>query len=221
MKNGVVGGQVIYPVVDEQWCADLEKIALVKRILEEINGEPDAEVYLSIDLGGMLVLGANSTGVKLLMQKLPPVQDRHPMQLFNHAAFHTPLLQKNSEQAQDMLPVELFRCPTLPMIDGRGHIWQPYACDLQELHDYTFGYQIIRPYNFSAAIEVAIKEFAPDKLIILGPGSTLGAPVAQELIKHGWMGLDSKDTFNMLQEADPFVLSMGMENQRALVVCTK
>lgn len=218
MKDGVVGGQVVYPVVDEQWRHDSQKKALVGRVLEEVNGQPGAKVYLSIDLGGMLVLGANSTGMKSLMQKLPPVQERYPMQLVNHAAFHTPLLQEISERAQHMLSLDLFKRPTLPMVDGRGHIWQPYACDLQELHDYTFGDQIVCPYYFSAAIEVAIKEFTPDKLIILGPGNTLGPPVAQELIKHRWLGLDSKGSFKDLQEVNPFVLSMGMEEQRALVV---
>lgn len=38
--------------------------------------------------------------------------------------------------------------------------------------------------NFSKAIEVAIKELAPDKLIIFGPGATLGGAVAQSFIDH-------------------------------------
>ena len=43
--------------------------------------------------------------------------------------------------------------------------------------------EVTTTYNYSCAIEVAIKEFAPDILIILGPGSTLGAPTAQTLLK--------------------------------------
>jgi hypothetical protein len=67
-------------------------------------------------------------------------------------------------------------------------------------------------------VEVVLKEFAPDVLIIPGPGSTLGAPVAQELIKQDWLGIGSKSDFIARQSEDPFVLAMGLEAQRRRVV---
>ncbi len=77
---------------------------------------------------------------------------------------------------------------------------------------------MVAPFNFSAAIEVAIKEFAPERLILLGPGSSLGAPIGQELVKQHWLGLQDKSGFKQRQAADPFLLAMGREDQRSLVV---
>jgi hypothetical protein len=119
--------------------------------------------------------------------------------------------------AKETFGPERFRRPEIPMIDGRGVIHQPASPDRTPTWDYTFGRQITETYDFSKAIEVAVKEFAPDRLIVLGPGKTLGAPVAQELIRHRWRGLDSKDEFQDRQKRDPLVLAMGYEEQRARV----
>ena len=77
---------------------------------------------------------------------------------------------------------------------------------------------MVAPYNFSKAIEVAIKEFAPDKLIILGPGATLGGAVAQSLISHQWLNLQTKADFIAQQKQNPFILAMGLTEQRRQVV---
>jgi hypothetical protein len=104
------------------------------------------------------------------------------------------------------------------LIDGRGAIWQPFGNDTQALFEYTFGEQVCATYNYSRTIEVACKEFAPDQLIILGPGSTLGAPTAQQLVRMQWSGIDGKIAFKQRQESHPFILSMGLEKQRSLVI---
>jgi acyl transferase domain-containing protein len=146
------------------------------------------------------------------------VQDRYPMNLFNHAAFHTPLLNKTADKAKTLLSSNLLSKPTIPLIDGLGQLWQPHSCDTQALYQYTLGTQVLTPYNFTKAIEVAVKEYAPDKLIILGPGATLGGAVAQSLIKQKWLNLKQKSDFVALQKQDPFILAMGLDEQRKLVV---
>ena len=103
------------------------------------------------------------------------------------------------------------------MIDGRGFIWRPGAVDTQALWHYTLGAQVVEPYDFTAAIQVGIREFAPDCLIVLGPGATLGGAVAQSLIDARWRGLDSKTAFTSLQAQAPFVIAMGRDDQRGLV----
>lgn len=218
MIDGVIGGQMIYPVINEDWQQDdaVKKQVLVW--LEEVNQQEGAEVHISIELGGYLVFGGNKEGLAALEQKLPVVQDRYPMNLFNHAAFHTPLLQGTSEKAKSLLAKSLFDKPEVPLIDGEGQIWQPYGADLDALYNYTLGTQVVAPYNFSKAIEVAIKEYAPDKLIILGPGATLGGAVAQSLIRHQWLGMHTKADFISQQKQEPFILSMGLEDQRKLVL---
>ncbi|MBN7828071.1 ACP S-malonyltransferase, partial [Bowmanella dokdonensis] len=82
------------------------------------------------------------------------------------------------------------------------------------LHRYTLDTQVVAPYDYSKAIEVAIKEFAPDKLIILGPGATLGGATAQVLIKHLWHKLQNKQDFIQQQQQEPLLLAMGLEGQR-------
>lgn len=218
MSNGVIGGQLIYPIVDENWIIDPTIHHDVMEKVAQVNQVKDNEVYLSINLGGYLVFGGNKAGLKALEQSLPLVQDRYPMNLFNHAAFHTPLMDNISTQAKAMLSGDKFVAPQIPLIDGLGNIWQPYSTDVSKLYHYTLDTQVTKMYDFSKAIEVAIKEFAPDKLIVLGPGSTLGGSVAQNLIKHKWLGMETKSDFISQQKEDPFVLAMGLAQQRKLVV---
>lgn len=217
MRNGVIGGQIIYPLVDDNWCWDSEREAMLTEIVADLNTQDGVEIYTSIKLGGFMVYGANQAGLIALEKALPPLDDRYPMKLFNHAAFHTPLLKGISEKALQQLPASLFQTPSLPLIDGRGHIWQPYATNTAKLHDYTLAHQVYEHYDYTAAIQVAVKEFAPDNLIILGPGSTLGGATAQSLIQLDWQNMSSKTDFINRQKSEPFVIAMGMEDQRKLV----
>jgi len=169
MKSGVIGGQIIYPIVDNTWREDATKIAHVNEVMQAVNTLENCQVHTSIKLGGFIVIGGNKTGLKQLEQRLENIDDRYPMNLFNHAAFHTPLLTETSKQAQQLLSKNLFEPPKIPLIDGQGKIWQPYSTDSDALWEYTLGRQVTDYYDFTKAIEVAIKEFAPDKLIILGP----------------------------------------------------
>jgi len=218
MTDGVIGGQMIYPIIDENWQQDENIIELINQWLLDVNQSSDCEVYVSIHLGGYIVFGGNKAGLKVLEQKLPMVQDRYPMNLFNHAAFHTPLLNETSKKAKTLLSPRLFTKPTTPLIDGLGQLWQPHSCNTQALYQYTLGTQVVSPYNFTKAIEVAVKEYAPDKLIILGPGATLGGAVAQSIIKQKWLNLQQKSDFVALQKQDPFIIAMGLAEQRKLVV---
>ena len=139
------------------------------------------------------------------------------MKLYNHAAFHTPLLKATSDQAQEQLRSHLFTAPKTPIIDGQGHIWQPLSSDPELLYQYTLATQVYDYYNFTSAVQVSVKEFAPDRVAILGPGNTLGGAVAQSLINMNWQGLIDKSSFIERQKVDPLILAMGMPEQRTLV----
>ena len=210
MKKKIIGGQLIYPYVDEQWCEIPGGRAEILASVDAINQDKRSELYLSIDLGGYLVLAGNEKGMKHFERVVPSIQDRFPMRLYNHAAFHTPMLEPVSEQAFELLGETLFAKPEVPLVDGRGEIWTPYSSDVNALKSYTFGYQVYQPYDFSLAVEVAVKEYAPEQIIVLGPGTTLGSSVAQTLIKMGWNGLIDKESFKAQQSDDPRVVSMGM-----------
>ena len=211
MQGEGKGGQIVYPVVDADWQPDVVREALVNDAIDSAKN-----IHHSIRLGGMRVLGAEARGLKALEEALP-AEDRFPMRLANHAAFHTPLLSHVPPMARAALPADLFARPSLPLIDGQGTQHSPWSSDIARLYDYTLGAQIDTPFDFSRAIEVAAKDYAPDAFILLGPGTTMGAPVAQELIRWRWRGLTGKGAFKERQARDPLFLSMGMEEQRSLV----
>jgi len=119
--------------------------------------------------------------------------------------------------AQGLLAKDLFCPPTIPLIDGRGHIWQPHATDVAQLYQYTLDHQICQPYYFNRAIDVAIKEFSPDVFIVLGPGNSLSSSIAQRLIELRWQGINNKAAFIKRQKSDPVIIAMGLEQQRSLV----
>jgi [acyl-carrier-protein] S-malonyltransferase len=216
-QAGEPGGQVLVQLVDEDWREITGFRSKLLALVQAINGREAASLFLSIDLGGMLVLAGNEAGLEALLAEVPPNPAREPMRLVNHGPFHTRLMQGSSDRAFQ-LPASWFGSPDRPMIDGRGHIWRPHASNPAELRDYTFGTQILEPYDFTRALQVAVREHAPDRIILLGPGDTLGGAIAQALIAIEWLGLRSKPDFQDLQSSDPFLLAMGREDQRTLVV---
>jgi hypothetical protein len=152
-----------------------------------------------------------------LLAEAPPTPVREPLRLVNHGPFHTPLMKGSSDRALAALPADWFGSPDVPMIDGRGHVWRRFATDPAALRDYTLRAQILEPYDFTRAVQVAVKEHAPDRIILLGPGDTLGGAIAQALIAIRWRGLGSKADFQAMQATDPYLIAMGREDQRALV----
>lgn len=217
MQEALIGGQVIYPFMDEDWRPDPARKANLLAQVTEIGGRTGHVLGLSIDLGGMLVLAGNEAGLSAFEAEMPPLQGRFPMRLANHAAFHTALQEPVAEAGRARLSPDLFNQPTLPMIDGRGAIWWPGATDPARLWDYTLGHQVVQPYDFTRAITTAAREFAPDIFIVTGPGTTLGGAVAQSLILADWAGIGSKSAFQARQSSAPILISMGMPEQRATV----
>ena len=210
MKDKIIGGQIIYPIVDEHWNRDTAKIELVMEAIEK------AGAHVSIFLGGYVVIGGEQNKLDYVLQMLP-TDGKYPFQLFYHAAFHTPLMEPVSQKASKMLPDSMFQKPEVPLIDGRGTIWKPWSTDRNELWQYTLRHQVVKSYDFTASLTVGMKEFCPDKLVLLGPGNTLGGAIGQLIIQNNWMDINSKKSFIDYQKENPFLLSMGMEDQRKLV----
>jgi len=216
MQEALIGGQLVYPVVGDDWRDDPGRRAALLAQVEEIGARAGHVLGLSIDLGGMLVLAGNEAGLAAF-EGAVPVTGRFPMRLGNHAAFHSGLQAPVAERGRAALPEGLFGQNRLPLIDGRGHVWWPGAATPAALRDYTLGHQVTEPYDFTAAICNAAREFAPDYFIIPGPGTTLGGAVVQSLIRAGWRGMASKADFQAAQADSPFLISMALPEQRALV----
>ncbi|MFV0513271.1 MAG: ACP S-malonyltransferase [Jhaorihella sp.] len=213
MQQALIGGQMIYPFVDADWREIPGRRDEILTLIERTEG-----LYLSIMLGGMLVLAGNEAALDHAERQLPRVQERFPMRLANHAAFHTPLQGPVSDRGKAALPLAMFRAPELALIDGRGQIWWRHATDPEALRDYTLGHQVVAPYDFTGAVRTGLREFAPDVVIVLGPGRTLGGAVVQSLIGCGWQGLEGKADFQARNRDRPMILSMGVDEQREQVV---
>lgn len=212
------GGQILLQVVDEDWRSVPGLRETLLALVADIGRRTDHALALSIDLAGMLVIAGDELGLAALLAEAPPTPGRDPLRLAGHGPFHTPLMVGSSDKAKAELPPSLFAAPALPLVDGRGHIWRRFASDPAALWDYSFGHQILAPYDFALSVQVAVKEFAPDVVILPGPGDTLGGAIAQSLIGIGWQGIASKADFAARQAADPILLAMGRADQRALVV---
>jgi [acyl-carrier-protein] S-malonyltransferase len=218
MQENLIGGQLIYPFVDDDWQTIPGRRDEIFTTVTAIAAREGHDLALSIELGGMLVLAGNTKALAAFEAEMPRVSDRFPMRLKNHAAFHTALQAPVAAEGRTRLPATMFRQPELPMIDGRGAIWWPKAQTSAALWDYTLSHQVVTPYDFTAAIRVAAREFAPDVFIILGPGTTLGGAVAQSLIAARWRGMENKADFAHEQSKSPMLAAMGLESQRAGVI---
>ncbi len=202
------GGQVIYPVVQEDWRRSSELEARVDEALERSPGE----VFRSIRLGGYEVLAATPLGVAALLRNLPRIQlgkTTYPFRLAQHGPYHTPLVREASLRARERLAGLSFQRPRTALVDGRGARFTPFSADPAELRAYTLGPQIDTPYDFTKSVRVVLCEYAPDLLVLPGPGNTLGGVSGQILVDLGWRGIGSREDFETLQtSARPAILSM-------------
>ena len=69
-------------------------------------------------------------------------------------------------------------------------------------------------FDFEAALRVALAEFGPEALVLLGPGDSMGAAVGQTLVRTGWWGIEDRSAFQARQVSDrSVVFSMGRPEQ--------
>ncbi len=211
-----VGGQLVFPLTDEEWRPDAGRRGALDAAVAAIRQRDGCELYPSVVLGGVTVMAGTDAALDFLQREGPQGPGRFPMRLENHGAYHSPLMQGVCDAARELLGPDRFSSPNAPLIDGNGRIWRPRSSRRRALRDYTLGAQVVETYDFSAAIRVGLREFAPQCVIVLGPGDSLGGAIGQILCEMGWLGTESKTAFTGLQESRPFVLSMGRAEQRAL-----
>jgi len=210
MKDQSIGGQIIYSITDDNWNINND---LMQKCMKEIK---EAGAQISIYLGGYIVIGAEQKALNMLLKRLPK-KGNYPFQLPYHAAFHTPLLQSISKKAKRIFSRDMFLKPQTPIIDGRGYIWSPWSTNETDLWNYTLGHQVCNPYDFTKSLSVAIKEFSPDKIVLLGPGNTLGGAIGQIICQLKWKNISCKEDFVSTQNENPFLISMGIPDQREII----
>ncbi len=208
-EQGEPGGQVLYPVVDETWNEDRELSSSVQAALDSSDGE----AYPSIPLGGFRVLAGSPAGVSHLLRALPPYtvgKLTYPLRLAQHGPYHTSLATSVADRAREVLSDLDFHTPSIALVDGRGRRFSPWSTDVDALREYTLGGQVVEPFDFSAAVRVCLREWAPDRLVLPGPGNSLGGVCGQVLVAEGWRGIRTREDFTRVQEGpDPLLVSMG------------
>jgi malonyl CoA-acyl carrier protein transacylase len=195
-----LGGQIVYP-------ADPEA---VEAALAKARGFAAP----SVDLGGYVVLGGDDEGIASLRELLPPVVSggrTYPIGMPGHSAFHTALMADRAERARETLGHSLsFVAPVVPLIDGRGAPHRPLTADPAEIRDYTLGAQITETFDLAAAVRVGLREYAPDAVVLLGPGSSIAGALAMTLIREGYRGVTSRADFDRLRDDGvPLLVTLG------------
>lgn len=211
LPEGGHGGQLIYPLTDPDWRADTALAATVAGVLAEPQGNGAGTVYESIELGGYVVLAGDDAGVERLLRRLTPVhvgERLYPVRLALHGPYHTPLVAHVASAARERLAGLAWDRPQVTLIDGRGARWTPWSTDPALLRDYTLGDQVTTPYRFATSLRVALREEAPDLLVLTGPGNSLGGICGQVLAAEGYRGIRSRTDFEAAQREDPLILSM-------------
>ena len=210
MDSKGVGRQLIYPIIDDNWQIDGD---FTKYITSQIKKTKN---FVSIKLGGYVVVGGEKKSIDRLSNILPK-KGVFPQIIPYHAAFHTPLLKKISNKIKKEIRPSIFSKPSIPLVDGFGRAWSPFSSNPNDLWSYTFEDQILNTFDFTSSLGNAIKEWCPEKIILLGPGNSLGGPIGQVLINNKWLGYKSKKDFTFLQKVDPFLLSMSQKEQRTII----
>jgi [acyl-carrier-protein] S-malonyltransferase len=212
LPDGGQGGQVIYPLLDADWAPVADLRTAVAEVLADGNGT-GGRVFESIDLGGYAVLAGDERGVAHLLEELPPVrigERLFPLRLALHGPYHTPLVGHAAEAAAGRLTDLRWQRPSVTMIDGRGARWSPWSTDPAALRDYTLGEQVTTPFRFAVSLRVALREHAPDVLVLPGPGNSLGGICGQLVVTEGYRGIRTRAAFEASQRSPaPVVLSMG------------
>jgi [acyl-carrier-protein] S-malonyltransferase len=200
-EGNVIGGQVITPMADHA----------------AIDAALGSDAWWSIRLGSYAVIGATDDGCKRLLEVLPTHETgsrAFPARLPLHSAFHTPLMAETSLRAKADLADLGFQAPKVPLVDGRGVIFRPRWADPAELWEYTLGAQVVDTYDFTTSVRTALRHTGADVVVALGPGNSLGAPLASILQAEGWAGAHGKAAFDERQAQDPLLLAFGVSKQR-------
>ncbi len=207
VDTGAGGGHLIYPRLDSDWQPMAEWIAAL-----DAAGDDGGEVFPSVDLGGFVILAGTDAGIDRVAGRLPAVElgeRQYPLRLAFHIPYHTPLQDAVAASAAVRFTDLLWRVPQLTLIDGRGERFTPWTTDPAELAAYTLGEHLVGQYRFALSARVALREYAPDVLVLPGPGNTMGGVMGQLVVTEGYRGLRTRSEFEAAQAGpSPLVLSM-------------
>ena len=212
------GGQLVYPLTDDQWRSEPAYAASLSSALAaapgdavEGNGRADG-VHRSLELGAFTVLSGTAAGLERVAGALDPVQvgtRRFPLRPAMQEAWHTPLRVGAVASATKLLGDLTWSAPNVTLVDGRGIRFSPYSADVEALATHTIAEQPQVTYDFATSLRVALREYAPDVILLPGPGASLGEVCAQLIVAEGYRSIRTRADLEAVQSgSSPILLSM-------------
>lgn len=203
------GAELIYPLSDDAWRPVPARMASLESALAGADG---GNAALAINLGAFAVVGGSAAGVDAVGAALPRVTSAErtfPLRLATGDGWHTPLRAAAAESAASGLDDLAWDGPNVTLVDGRGVRFTPWSTDPAELASRSLRGQAGATYDFGAGLRVALREYAPDVILLPGPGGSLGSACAHVIVAEGYRGLRSRADFEMSQAGTaPILLSM-------------
>ena len=208
LPDGQPAAELVYPLIDEAWMPDPARASA----LEASGDAVDGETWVAVDLGAFALVGGSRGALDARAARLEPatVSGRtYPLRLPVADGWHTPLRAADAAAASAELQDLAWSAPSVTLIDGAGRRHTPWAADPAELARMTLEEMPATRHDTATAVRVALREHAPDVLLLPGPGGSLGAACAHLVVAEGYRGIRSRNDFEQAQRSGaPILLSM-------------
>ncbi len=208
LDDAATAAELVYPLIDDAWERDETRAGLIDAALADA-GDGAAR---SLELGSFSVIAGTADAVERVRASLPPVTvggRSYPLRLASADAWHTPLRTTAAAGAATRLGGLGWERPKVTLVDGRGVRFTPLSTDPARLAEQSLVGHAEAPYDFARAFRVALREYAPDVVLLPGPGATLGTACAQLIVAEGYRGIRSRTELEAVQGGpSPLLLSM-------------
>lgn len=209
LDDAATAAELVYPLIDDAWERDEARAGLIDAALADAGGGGAAR---ALELGSYSVIAGTADAVERVGAALPPVTmggRAYPLRLASADAWHTPLRARSAAGAAARLGDLGWERPKVAIVDGRGVRFTPLSTDPARLAEQSLVGHAEAPYDFARAFRVALREYAPDVVLLPGPGATLGTACAQLLVAEGYRGIRSRTELETVQAGpSPLLLSM-------------
>ena len=208
LPEGDQPAELVYALTSDSWDRDEGRSSAIDRVL----AEADDGAYRALELGSHAVIAGTAGAIERVATSLPAVTvggRSFPLRLASADAWHTPLRSEAAGSAAASVGDLAWDRPNVTLVDGRGRRWTPWATDARALASETLTGLADAPYDFARAFRVALREYAPDAVLLPGPGTTLGAACAQLIVADGYRGIRTRAEFEATQAGpNPILLSV-------------
>jgi [acyl-carrier-protein] S-malonyltransferase len=207
LPDGDQPAELVYALTSDAWDRDETRSTAIDEALAE-----GGDAFRAVELGSHAVIAGTSVAIDRIAGRLPPVTvggRGFPLRIAGADAWHTPLRAAAAGSAAATVGDLTWDRPNVTLVDGRGVRWTPWATDPAALARDTSTGLADAPYDFARAFRVALREYAPDAILLPGPGTTLGAACAQLIVADGYRGIRTRAEFEAAQAGpNPILLSV-------------